>query len=457
LTRSRLTWLLALLAAIAPASATGADLAEVFRSHGVPPVQPPQAATDFVLPRLDGGEASLSDYQGQWVVLTFWATWCGPCRMEMPSLERLHRERQAVGLAILGVSVDSEREAAQAFAEDLGLSFPNFWDRQGRVGADYKATAIPLSYVIDPTGQVVALSRGARDWTRLTAMLDAALEAVPPGSTSLASYAGSGAVRLPPALDPPTADITLSDSSPEVGRPFDMEIRLRWTGSLQEVVPQPPKVHLPEGMVQESVTASSDSRQGDNVVTYRVTLRASEPGAYALDPVELRYTPRLAASSTTSPAASQISGPTVEVRKRTFAGLPPRTLVWPLAGLALVAVAVMVIARYRRLGRPQVAPAREDRYQRLKERLDAARGLRLQGRGADYLLEMLALQAELVDSEQDDREWAGVADRARYGGQLPPVEELDRLQRHLERRLEELRPDPEQAVRSSLRLKEETS
>ncbi|MEE8277339.1 MAG: TlpA disulfide reductase family protein, partial [Thermoanaerobaculia bacterium] len=199
-----------------PAAARPADMGELLAGVGLRLVTPPSPATDFDLPRLDGGRGSLSDYRGNWVVLTFWATWCGPCRMEMPSLERLHRERADQGLSVLGVSIDEDQAPIGPFVQQLGLTFPMFWDERREVGAAYRASSIPLSYLIDPTGRIVALSRGARDWSDLGGMLEAALAVVPPDPGAQAVYA-SGPVELPSTLNPPTAELALSDPEPQVG------------------------------------------------------------------------------------------------------------------------------------------------------------------------------------------------------------------------------------------------
>jgi peroxiredoxin len=390
---------------------------------------------------------SLSDYEGNWVLLTFLASWCGPCRAELPSLERLYRERFDAPLTVVGVSIDRDRAALGAFVEDLDLTFPMLWDETGQVGADYRASSIPLTYIVDPGGRVVGFSRGARDWGQMEPLLDTLLEATAGEPAAAATYA-AGPVQLPLALDPPTAEVSLSDPTPTVGEPFYLDVRLHWSGDLAEYLPQPPRVLTPEAVTRERVTASTTSREGRNVVSYRLEMRADEVGRFALDPVELRYTPRFESS----PIESRVSGPTVEVTPRTIAGLRPKILViGSLTALAAGLAVFGVLSRRRAVGSEteSVSP-----YERLQASFEEARALRLQGDGAGFLLALAELEHELgpVDEEIESY-WQQTAERVRYGGQVPPADELDRLQRGVERRLNELRPDPQVAALESVKLR----
>ncbi|MGB3562608.1 MAG: TlpA disulfide reductase family protein [Thermoanaerobaculia bacterium] len=429
--------------------AAAEELGELLSGYGVRPVVPPTPAVDFTLPMVPGGMQSLSDYEGNWVLLTFLASWCGPCRAELPSLERLYRERSDAPLTVVGVSIDRDRAALDSFIDELEITFPMFWDESGQVGADYRASSIPLTYILDPGGRVVGFSRGARDWGRMEPLLDTLLAETAGGPAEAAVYA-AGPVQLPLALDPPTAEISVSDPTPTVGETFYLDVRLHWSGDLEEYLPQPPRVQTPDAVTRERVTASTTSREGRNVVSYRLELRADEVGRFALDPVELRYTPRFESS----PIESRVSGPTVEVVPRTIAGLRPKTLaIGGLTALAAGLAVFGVLTRWRAAGSQTagVSP-----YERMQTSFEEARALRLQGDGAGFLLALAELEHELgpVDEESESY-WRQAAERVRYGGQLPPADELDRLQRRVERRLNELRPDPQVAALDAVKLRRE--
>jgi len=427
----------------------GTGVSDLVQGYGLAPVEPPRPAADFALPSAGGGERSLSDFAGNWVILTFWASWCGPCRTELPSLERLHRSHGNRGIVVLGVSVDENRTAADAFAQQLGLTFPQLWDAEGRVGSLYQASAIPMSFLVDPQGGIVAMARGARDWTQMADLMDSLIGRVPPDPQAQAVYAEN--IQLPSVLDPPTADLQLSNQTPRVGQEFYLDIRLRWAGHMEEYMPQPPRVHLPEGVVQKGVTASTDSRDGAQVVVYRVTLQADEAGAYALDPVELRYRPRYATEET----STQILGPTVEIQPRTLLGLRPRTLALSVGGVALTALVGLAARRRWRAAKRSEPSGFKSQYEQMMTRYTEARSLRMQGDGAGFALALLGLLAQLREpDESESREAEKLEESLRYGGQVPPVTELDRLEREVGRRLEAMRPNPDAAAREALLLQD---
>jgi peroxiredoxin len=437
--------------AAAAAGAHSGDLAALLQRHGIRPVDPPSPATDFRLPRLDGGEQALSALGGRWVILTFFATWCGPCRSEMPTLERLHRDRGGEGLAVVGVSIDSSRAPVKPFVDQMGITFEVLWDESGGAARAYGASSIPLTYLINPAGDVVGVSRGARDWSALGGMIGEALAIYPPGAAAAGGdYAvADSTVPLPPGITPPTATVALSEASPRVGEPFQLAVRILWAGNFDDYQLHPPDVHLPEGVEQEGMTADTSSSEGRNVVTYRVALRATAPGSFALDPVELRYTPRQEAE----PVASRMPGPTVEVLPTTVAGLPPRTAAAGAAGLLAVGLLAFVAVRFRRRRGAAAGDEAGERWGRLRGAFEAARGRRLAGDPRGALLALAALAEELGIEEGGERErLAGLVEGARYGG-VAPAEELDRLERWTERRLGELAPDPAAEERRALRLR----
>jgi peroxiredoxin len=129
-----------------------------FRLHGNNPsvALTGKPAPEFALPTLGGQTVSLADYRGRNVVLSFWASWCGPCRMEAPLLrtfyERTHKEN--AGYEVLAISLDDTREAAQAAAVELKMPFPVLLDVGGKVANQYFVEGIPTLMVIDRDGTV---------------------------------------------------------------------------------------------------------------------------------------------------------------------------------------------------------------------------------------------------------------------------------------------------------------
>ena len=119
----------------------------------------------FTLRDLNGKLVSLSDFSGKVVLLNFWATWCGPCRVEMPAMESLYKEMRSEGFEILAISVDAQGTiVTRPFQEAMGLTFPILHDSDYEVGVAYGARTLPISYVIDRQGIIQHRVFGARDW-----------------------------------------------------------------------------------------------------------------------------------------------------------------------------------------------------------------------------------------------------------------------------------------------------
>ena len=124
-----------------------------------------QPAPEVALTDLAGSTHRLSGYRGKAVLLNFWATWCVPCRTEMPSMERAYRLLKGQGLVVLAVSLDAGgRAPVDAFVKELGLTFPALLDPDGESSRTYRVFGLPTSFLIDRNGRLSAREIGARDW-----------------------------------------------------------------------------------------------------------------------------------------------------------------------------------------------------------------------------------------------------------------------------------------------------
>ena len=121
-------------------------------------------APDFELEFLDGERRALSEFRGNVVFLNFWATWCPPCRQEMPSMQALHERYAESGLAVLAVDLQEADATVRKFVDDFHLSFSILLDTEGRIGGMYGVRSIPTTYIIDRKGMVLAGAVGAREW-----------------------------------------------------------------------------------------------------------------------------------------------------------------------------------------------------------------------------------------------------------------------------------------------------
>lgn len=120
---------------------------------------------DFTLPDVHGNTVRLADFQGRVVLVNFWATWCSPCRTEMPSMEALYRDYQHKGFTILAISSDVQgADAVGPFVQAYQLTFPVLLDPQNVVGTRLHVRGIPMSYLLDKQGRIAGMEMGAKNW-----------------------------------------------------------------------------------------------------------------------------------------------------------------------------------------------------------------------------------------------------------------------------------------------------
>lgn len=119
-----------------------------------------QPAADFTLKSLAGANVRLADLRGQVVLINFWATWCGPCRQEMPVLDKLHQRYQDTGFTVLGVNVEGEAGPARELADKTGVTFPVLVDEDQKISKLYDLKAMPSTVVVDRDGKVRFVHRG---------------------------------------------------------------------------------------------------------------------------------------------------------------------------------------------------------------------------------------------------------------------------------------------------------
>lgn len=119
-----------------------------------------QTAPDFALRSASGSNLRLSEYRGDVVMINFWATWCGPCRQEMPLLDDLYGRYQRVGFKLLGVNIDDDSKRALQMVEELGVSFPVLFDESKNVSRLYQVEAMPVTVLVDRNGTVRFVHHG---------------------------------------------------------------------------------------------------------------------------------------------------------------------------------------------------------------------------------------------------------------------------------------------------------
>jgi thiol-disulfide isomerase/thioredoxin len=121
---------------------------------------PPRTASDFTITGADGRPLKFSDFQGEVVLLNFWASWCGPCRQEMPILDRIHQRYKSLGFTVVGVNVDEDRGPAMRMLSESRVSFPVGFDPRGIVSTVYSVDSMPSTVIVDRKGIVRHVHRG---------------------------------------------------------------------------------------------------------------------------------------------------------------------------------------------------------------------------------------------------------------------------------------------------------
>jgi thiol-disulfide isomerase/thioredoxin len=144
------------------AAAAVAILCLAPRSHAASaaPLTTGAAAPSFQLDSLAGKPVNLADYKGQVVMLNFWASWCGPCRKEMPILDQLHKQYRSKGFTMVGVNVEPNSGDALQWLKATPVSFPILFDRESAVSKLYQVQGMPNTVIVDRQGRVRYIHRG---------------------------------------------------------------------------------------------------------------------------------------------------------------------------------------------------------------------------------------------------------------------------------------------------------
>ncbi len=130
---------------------------------GIETLEKPRTVSDFLLPGLDGKQHQLADYRGKYLLVNFWAVWCGPCRKEMPSLQRAYEQLKGEQFELLAIHAGPSIESAQSYANELKLTFPILVDNELAL-TSWAIKGLPSTYLLDPEGRIIAEAIGDREW-----------------------------------------------------------------------------------------------------------------------------------------------------------------------------------------------------------------------------------------------------------------------------------------------------
>jgi len=138
---------------------------ESFKAMGVAPPRNEMPAPDFTLQTSNGNSVSLSDFKGKAVLLNFWATWCVPCKKELPSMQKLYDAVKLDGVEVVAISIDRDKkDRIHQYIKNYNLTFPVLLDPGQKVRKDYFIMGLPTSYLIGADGKLKGFISGAREW-----------------------------------------------------------------------------------------------------------------------------------------------------------------------------------------------------------------------------------------------------------------------------------------------------
>jgi peroxiredoxin len=152
---------LALLALAGPLRVSAAAPAD---DEGLTPMPDRPSAPAFDLKDPQDRPQRLADYRGKTVILNFWATWCPPCREEMPSMQRAHEAVSGDGIALVAINVGEDAETIREFLDSYPVEFPLPMDLDSSVVQSYPVKGLPTTFVIDPDGRLAYVATGGREW-----------------------------------------------------------------------------------------------------------------------------------------------------------------------------------------------------------------------------------------------------------------------------------------------------
>lgn len=138
--------------------------AEKLQEFGFHVFPQPIEIPPFSVPSLDGKTLNSTDFVGSVTLLNFWATWCPPCKKEMPSIQRLHENMKGTSFNIVAISTGEKKDTVVKFLKSNPYTFPMYLDEKGKVGASFASQGIPTTYVIDKTGNIIAGIVGTREY-----------------------------------------------------------------------------------------------------------------------------------------------------------------------------------------------------------------------------------------------------------------------------------------------------
>ncbi len=381
---------------------------------------------DFTLNDLNGNSTKLSEYKGKWILINFWATWCGPCRMEMPTLESLHQEFKDENFVILGVSVDqSSKKQVSKFINNNNITFKILHDQTSRVSGQYRASSIPSLYLISPDWKLVGVFRGGKSWESSYTMNQfrklISIKEVDSGEVSGPTDAQ---LNLPVNLVPPTLDIKLLKSSTHknniVSKDFTLQVLVKWPAEGPRYMVKVPKIKFPDGVEVGSISSNTSSTAGRSILMYNYPIKLVTKGKFFLGPVTLAFSFQGAQEQ-----FSRHPGIEVELERNFFYNYQ----YYILLIILLFIVALLVSYLILRKNSKETSVENND-LPSLEEEMSRLQIKKFEGKIDEYTLGLLTLNKKI--SFDDDQKWDDLIHLVKFGGRKVSDQEMRLYEKNIE-------------------------
>jgi thiol-disulfide isomerase/thioredoxin len=250
-------------------------------------------AIDFTAQNLEGKEVKLSHLKGRWIWLAFWATWCGPCKVEMPILEEIYKKIPPNNFSLIGISIDQlQLPQIRKFLDGNSITFPNWHDSMGAAQSNYDASAVPSIYLISPDFKLVGIYRGARDWNQphilpLLNKLVTFKNAQAPINTENSTVPANS--QVPNKLPPPKMKVSSWPNELKVGEKFPFQIEVSFQNSSTDYLITPPTIKLPPEIHSTPLESESYTTTNGSQLIYSTNLLFTKKGSYKIGPIDISY------------------------------------------------------------------------------------------------------------------------------------------------------------------------
>ncbi|MCK5072258.1 MAG: TlpA family protein disulfide reductase [Bacteriovoracaceae bacterium] len=380
----------------------------------------------FVLNDLDGNAHNLEKWRGKWIILNFWATWCGPCRYEMPELQKLQGELANKDFQIIGISIDQgSKPAIKKFIKQNNINFPILWDQSGSVSREYVASSVPSLYLISPDFKLVGILRGAKSWSDQISTMARLLQykKIPKDAIKKIS-ASTASSPVPEKLIPPILEIKISDKNPVRGESAILNISIEWKGTPQKYIVKVPRLELPPEIEKGNVSVSSKATSKRATLVYHYPLSFMKEGNFHLGPVTLSYNSRAMGAE----QFSRHPGIDLMVVKKSV----PITILIIVGVVALLIIGIILKIALKK-GKITSDKNGRELYSQFSLRYEDLRKSRIQGRNREYQKNLLIMLKELLLLEKKDvLSLDSVLEKISYGSETLSPQEINHYEKEIE-------------------------